>query len=50
MITAGVDIGSLSAKAVLLDIDRGEVLGYSIMPTGASSRDAAERVLAEAAS
>ncbi|NPV54991.1 MAG: 2-hydroxyglutaryl-CoA dehydratase [Firmicutes bacterium] len=49
MIAAGVDIGSLSAKAVLLNVDRGQILGYSIMPTGASSRDVAERVLAEAA-
>lgn len=41
MIVAGVDVGSLSAKAVIM---KGrEILGYSILRTGADSRGAAER-------
>ena len=41
MITAGVDVGSLSIKAVLL-ADREEVLGYSILPTQPGIRELAE--------
>ncbi|NLA11007.1 MAG: hypothetical protein GX883_02645, partial [Firmicutes bacterium] len=37
---AGVDIGSLSAEAVLLE--DGRMLAYSIIPTGVDSRRAAE--------
>ena len=39
MITAGIDIGSLTADAVVLR--GGEVAGYSIVPTGANSESAA---------
>ncbi|MGO0123293.1 acyl-CoA dehydratase activase [Desulfothermobacter acidiphilus] len=46
MLVAGIDIGSLSAEAVILDA--GEIRGYSILATGASSRQAAEKALAEA--
>ncbi len=42
-VTAGIDVGSLSAEAVLLGA--GGVLAYSIVPTGVDSRRAAERVL-----
>jgi predicted CoA-substrate-specific enzyme activase len=38
---AGIDVGSLSTDAVILD-GTGEILGYSIIPTGASSTEAAE--------
>lgn len=41
MITAGIDIGSLSTDAVLLRDD--EMLAYSIVNTGAQARTAAER-------
>ena len=41
MIVAGIDIGSLSTDTVLLD-DKKKVLTYSIVPTGASSKTAAE--------
>ena len=47
---AGIDVGAISTDAVILDIN-GEVAGYSIVETGASSTDAAEeamtKVLAE---
>lgn len=42
MIIAGIDIGSLSSKAVLLQYNR--ILSYVILPTGAESRRAAENV------
>jgi predicted CoA-substrate-specific enzyme activase len=41
MITAGIDVGSLSTDAVLLR--DGEVLGFIIINTGAMARAAAER-------
>ncbi|WP_445952053.1 acyl-CoA dehydratase activase [Thermodesulfitimonas sp.] len=43
---AGIDIGSLSAEAVIL-ADKG-ITGYSILPTGAEGRRAAEEALAAA--
>lgn len=43
MLAVGIDIGSLSAEAVV--IKDGEMVGYSILPTGADSRQAAERAL-----
>ncbi|HHY45838.1 MAG TPA: 2-hydroxyglutaryl-CoA dehydratase [Firmicutes bacterium] len=46
MPVAGIDVGSLSAEAVIMRGD--EVLGYSILPTGADSRGAAEKALAVA--
>ena len=47
MLTAGIDVGSLSGEAVIL-LDKREVLAYSIVPTGANSRRAAEGALQEA--
>jgi predicted CoA-substrate-specific enzyme activase len=44
---AGIDVGSLSTDAVILD-ETGEILEYSIIPTGANSTDAAEKALQEA--
>ncbi|NLC11498.1 MAG: 2-hydroxyglutaryl-CoA dehydratase [Firmicutes bacterium] len=46
-ITAGIDVGSLSAEAVVYSPERG-IITYSIVPTGANSRRAAERALSEA--
>lgn len=46
MLVAGIDVGSLSAEAVVLDGER--ILSYSILATGANSRRAAERALEEA--
>ena len=50
-LAAGIDSGSTTTKAILLD-SRRRVLGFHILPTGADCRDAAraalERVLAEA--
>ncbi|MGC7846894.1 acyl-CoA dehydratase activase [Desulforudis sp. 1088] len=45
-IVAGIDIGSLSAEAVIMGAK--EILGYSIVPTGADSRKAAETALEKA--
>lgn len=45
MLFAGIDIGSLSAEAVLLRDST--LVAYTILPTGADSRAAAERVLGE---
>lgn len=44
MLVAGIDVGSLSAEAVLLTENK-EVLSYSIVPTGANSRKAAGKAL-----
>ncbi len=43
MVVAGIDVGSLTAEVVLLD--RGEVMHYVIMPTGANSKTAAEKAI-----
>ncbi|MFQ6015178.1 MAG: acyl-CoA dehydratase activase [Anaerolineae bacterium] len=40
MIVAGIDVGSLSTNTVLLNEEK-EILGYSIIYTGARSKDAA---------
>jgi predicted CoA-substrate-specific enzyme activase len=47
MITAGIDIGSLSTETVIFDTEKG-MLGYSICLTGGSSREAAQRSLEQA--
>jgi predicted CoA-substrate-specific enzyme activase len=47
MITAGIDIGSTTTKAVVLGEGR-KLLGYSIKPTGGNNRRTAELVLEEA--
>lgn len=46
MVVAGIDVGSLSAEAVIFA--DGGIAAYSILPTGADSRRAAERALVEA--
>ncbi len=46
MIVAGVDIGSLTAKAVILQGT--DILGYSIMPTGSDVTVVAEHTLTKA--
>ncbi|HTY81720.1 MAG TPA: acyl-CoA dehydratase activase [Dehalococcoidales bacterium] len=46
MITAGIDIGSLTAKAVVLK--DGEIAGYSVMTAGSDITAAAARVLSQA--
>jgi (R)-2-hydroxyacyl-CoA dehydratese activating ATPase len=46
MLVAGVDIGSITTEALLLDKDKG-ILGYTILQTGADSRKTAETALAE---
>lgn len=49
MIFAGIDVGSLTSKCVLLD-SKGKVISSSLSLVGAQSRKAAERVLNEALS
>jgi len=44
---AGIDVGSLSAEAVIVDAD-GRMLGYSVRPTGHDGRRAGSEALAEA--
>jgi predicted CoA-substrate-specific enzyme activase len=46
-LVAGIDSGSTTTKAILLDGQR-KVVGYAIAPTGADSRDASRTVLAKA--
>jgi predicted CoA-substrate-specific enzyme activase len=46
MITAGVDIGSLTAKAVVLKDNK--IAGYAVMPTGPDVTAVAGRALAQA--
>jgi len=43
MIVAGIDIGSITAETVILQED--QILSFSILPTGANSRLAAERAM-----
>ena len=43
-LVAGIDIGSTTTKAILLD-GNGKPLAYEIIPTGADSREASQRVL-----
>ena len=42
---AGIDVGSLSSDAVILD-EKANILGFSVQPTGAHSTNAAEACLA----
>lgn len=48
MPVAGVDIGSVAAKAVILDEDSLALLGMAVQPTGWNPREAGENVLAAA--
>jgi (R)-2-hydroxyacyl-CoA dehydratese activating ATPase len=47
MITAGIDIGSTTTKAVILGPGK-TLLGHAVKPTGGNNRQAAEQVLQEA--
>ena len=46
-LVAGVDSGSTTTKALILSEGK-EILGFSILPTGADSRDASRRALEQA--
>jgi (R)-2-hydroxyacyl-CoA dehydratese activating ATPase len=52
MLVAGIDVGSITTEALLLDKDKG-IVGYTILQTGADSKKTAEmafeKVLADAA-
>ena len=47
MLAAGIDIGSLSTDAVLIN-EKKEIVSSVVIPTGASSKDAAEKAFQEA--
>jgi predicted CoA-substrate-specific enzyme activase len=47
MIAAGIDIGSLSTEAIVFDNEKG-ILGYSIVLTGGSSKEASQVSLEQA--
>ena len=46
MLTAGIDVGSSTSKAVILQDDK--ILSYSIIPTSAESADSAQRAFDKA--
>jgi predicted CoA-substrate-specific enzyme activase len=46
MITSGIDIGSLSTKAVILD-QSNQILGHMVLPTGGNNRKTALKVFEE---
>ena len=48
MPVAGVDVGSVAAKAVVFDPESRAILGSAVLPTGWNSREAREKVLAAA--
>ena len=48
MPVAGVDVGSVAAKAVVFDPESRSLLGRAVMPTGWNAREAGERALAAA--
>src|SRR4030042_86592 len=54
MYTCGIDVGSVSTEAVILSRDnenpdaKGRIISYVIIPTGASSKDAALKAFEEA--
>jgi len=48
LVTAGIDIGSLTAKAVILDFEAAGLLGQSLMATGRSPEQAGALVLSNA--
>ena len=45
MAVAGVDVGSVAAKAVIWDARAGRMLGRAVLPTGWNAREAGESVL-----
>lgn len=48
MVVAGIDVGSVAAKALVYDTNDGCVLGSAILPTGWNAREAGEAALAGA--
>lgn len=48
MLTAGIDIGSIAAKAVLFDSEEQRIAGSAVQPTGWKARESGEQVLAAA--
>jgi predicted CoA-substrate-specific enzyme activase len=48
MYTCGIDVGSVSTEAVILDRKDNKILSYAISPTGSSSKNAAKNVFEDA--
>ena len=45
MLSAGIDVGSVAAKAVVFDVATRSVAGSALLPTGWNTREAGEAVL-----
>ena len=45
MPVAGVDVGSVAAKAVIFDPQSRSLLGKAVLPTGWNAREAGEKAL-----
>ncbi|MDL2313453.1 acyl-CoA dehydratase activase [Desulfovibrio sp. OttesenSCG-928-C14] len=48
MITAGIDIGSVAAKAAVYDSEEKALLGWAVLPSGWNHREAFEKALGRA--
>ena len=48
MYTCGIDVGSVSTEAVVLDKKSKKILSYTISPTGSSSKNAAKKAYEDA--
>lgn len=48
MLVAGVDIGSVAAKAIVYDVIQHCVVGFALQPSGWNTKEAGEQVLASA--
>lgn len=48
MLVAGIDIGSVAAKAVIYDVEKQAVAGFALQPSGWNTKEAGEQVLAAA--
>lgn len=47
MITAGIDVGSVAAKCVLVNTSTGEIASRAVLPSGWNAREAGEKALLE---
>lgn len=43
----GIDIGSITAKAVVLEVDNNSIVGSVIMPTGYNTKETAQKLVTE---
>ena len=45
MITAGIDVGSVAAKCILVDVSTRRIAGRAVLPSGWNAREAGEKAL-----